>query len=439
MFAMTAAVAVAGCGIDAPADVEAPIEPVDEVDEPAVVRSALAHHGARLAATDRVEVTFTLENPSDQPIDLLRWGTPLDAGSSNAFVVDRDGASIAYTGLLVLRGAPSPADYVHLEPGESRRWTVDIGDLYAFEDAGRYRVSLRSAALRARSAAIEIELVEPRALARRVRDARSAVRTAAAANRFHGCSTARRSQLAAARTAARGLADESWDALLRSTSPRPPRYEEWFGPLTSARYDHVRSAFRAISDALQAEDFDFHCGDLVCDLNPSYIAFVRGFHAYHVYLCPQFWDLPATGPLSRGGAVLHEVSHFDAVADTRDHAYGDAECAGLALASPNQAMENADSYRLFAENIPFLSMGDPAPPPPRCGSAEDCTNGQFCIQSTCRNGPISCDDHRDCGPGALCPARALSSPGPTMSLAPCLGDGCPPPPPPPPGRRCVLY
>jgi len=440
MFAMAAAVGVTACEVGEPVDVEAPVDSVDDgAAEPVVVRSALAHDGAGLAAADRVEVTFTLENPSDRPIDLLRWGTPLDAGNSNAFVVDRDGAAIAYTGRLVLRGAPSPRDYVHLEPGESRSWTVDIGDLYAFEEPGRYRVSMRSGALRARSAAIAIDLLEPRVLPQLVRDAKSAVPIAAASNTFHGCSSTRRTQLGAARTAARALADESWDTLLRSTSPHPPRYEEWFGLLTSSRYTFVRSAFRAISDTLHMQSFDFHCGDILCDQNPTWIAFVQGFFPYHVHLCQPFWDLPSTGSLSRAGALLHEVSHFDAVADTHDHAYGAADCAGLALGDPSGATHNADSYRLFAENIPFLPMGDPPPPATHCETADDCQNGQFCIQSTCRRGPIPCDDHTDCGPGAFCPESALSSPGSTMSLAPCLGDGCPPPPPPPPIRHCELY
>src|SRR5262245_11064739 len=78
MLAIAVAVGGAACEVGEPVDGEAPVDSGDEgaVDQ-ALVRGALAHEGAGLAAADRVEVTFTLENPSDRPIDLLRWGTPL--------------------------------------------------------------------------------------------------------------------------------------------------------------------------------------------------------------------------------------------------------------------------------------------------------------------------------------------------------------------------
>jgi len=52
--------------------------------------------------------------------------------------------------------------------------------------------------------------------------------------------------------------------------------------------------------------------------------------------------------------VIHELSHFNAVAGTKDHAYGIENTKALAISSPGYAVLNADSYEYFAENTPSL-------------------------------------------------------------------------------------
>ena len=46
--------------------------------------------------------------------------------------------------------------------------------------------------------------------------------------------------------------------------------------------------------------------------------------------------------------MLHEMSHFDNVSGTRDHAYGRNACLALARRDPNRAINNADSYSYAA-------------------------------------------------------------------------------------------
>ena len=65
-----------------------------------------------------------------------------------------------------------------------------------------------------------------------------------------------------------------------------------------------------------------------------------------------FWAADVTGTDSRGGTLLHELSHFDVVAATDDHVYGQAGAAELARTAPDRAVNNADSHEYFGENTP---------------------------------------------------------------------------------------
>ncbi|WP_308628312.1 M35 family metallo-endopeptidase [Massilia genomosp. 1] len=40
--------------------------------------------------------------------------------------------------------------------------------------------------------------------------------------------------------------------------------------------------------------------------------------ANHLYVCGAFWRAPVTGTDSQGGTLVHEMSHFTAVAGTRE-------------------------------------------------------------------------------------------------------------------------
>jgi peptidyl-Lys metalloendopeptidase len=61
-----------------------------------------------------------------------------------------------------------------------------------------------------------------------------------------------------------------------------------------------------------------------------------------------------TGTDSKAGTLVHEMSHFNVVAGTDDHAYGQSAAKSLALSNPDLALNNADSHEYFAENTPAL-------------------------------------------------------------------------------------
>ena len=75
-----------------------------------------------------------------------------------------------------------------------------------------------------------------------------------------------------------------------------------------------------------------------------------------VYLGNSFWTAPATGPNSKAGTLIHEMSHFNSVGATDDvemsngeTAYGLENCEELAKEDKEAAKKNADSFEYFVE------------------------------------------------------------------------------------------
>jgi peptidyl-Lys metalloendopeptidase len=75
---------------------------------------------------------------------------------------------------------------------------------------------------------------------------------------------------------------------------------------------------------------------------------------YKIYVCKAFWSAPLTGTDSKGGTLVHEMSHFNVFAGTNDWAYGQAAAGALATSDPDKAIDNADSHEYFGENTPAL-------------------------------------------------------------------------------------
>jgi peptidyl-Lys metalloendopeptidase len=58
---------------------------------------------------------------------------------------------------------------------------------------------------------------------------------------------------------------------------------------------------------------------------------------YHVYLCTNFFQLSDTGYDSKGGTLIHEMTHFDVVNNTRDFCKGTTNCQEKAASAPDDA------------------------------------------------------------------------------------------------------
>ena len=307
------------------------------------------------------QVRYTLTNTSNRAVVLLRWQTPLGDVTESFFQVKRNGVEVAYTGRHVKRAAPTSADFMVLGAGESDSVVVDLAKYYDMSVAGQYEVSVDShldtvfvetsqeklapageASLRSGGTIVWVDSAN----VSKAPDMTWQQLAQGKAISFSGaCTSSEQTAISTAHNSAKTYAANAASYLNAGTVG--PRYTTWFGAYTSARYSTVRSHFVAIKDAVDTKPIVYDCS---CSEN--YYAYVYPTQPYKVYLCNAFWSANNTGTDSRAGTIIHEVSHFNAVAGTDDHAYGQTAAKRLAQQNPKRAIDNADNHEYFAENTP---------------------------------------------------------------------------------------
>jgi len=183
--------------------------------------------------------------------------------------------------------------------------------------------------------------------------------TAAHAQNYAGCSKAQRGSADAAIRNAKALALSS-SVNIGNT----PEFNRWFGKYSPASAEQVRANFKAIFTALRSGRVTVACDPVSPDgCERGTYAWVYDDEPYLVHLCPPFFDLPTMAQLNpnsaasengtREGTIIHEVSHFRIVARTDDNCYSREDCSEMALGDVRAAVENADSYQYFAEDVAF--------------------------------------------------------------------------------------
>ena len=150
-----------------------------------------------------------------------------------------------------------------------------------------------------------------------------------------------------------------------------PSFAHWFGTFEAAKAERVRENLKRIYTAIRDERIRFFCGhpeEPAC--KGGVYAYVYRTEPYAMTLCPDFFTLPTMpggGPSDAAyeygtmeGTIIHEMSHFEVVANTDDICYGRTECARLARTQDYNAVINADTYQYFSEDIGFAVAADAA-------------------------------------------------------------------------------
>jgi peptidyl-Lys metalloendopeptidase len=329
-----------------------------------------------LTNNEDVYVKVSYKNRSNQAVNILRWYLPDANGNleEGIFKISRDGEVIDYLGAHYKRPAPTDADYVTLNPNQKLSYKVELSGVYDLSEEGQYSVSLdvSNMALFSPSTANKPNkgngdsAVQASALKS---DAQALVYVSKVSSRkrcnprkedcggggggtedvtFTGaCSNSEQNSIFAGLDAAKSMTNSSVSYLNGSVGPR---YTTWFGTYSSARFNKVAGNFDAIKDALDNKPKVFDCS-----CNQSYYAYVYPSQPYKVYLCRAFWSAGTTGTDSKGGTIIHELSHFNVVAGTDDIVYGQTGAKNLAISDPNGATNNADNHEYFGENTPNLN------------------------------------------------------------------------------------
>jgi len=301
-------------------------------------------------------LTWSLTNESDQPLYVLRWFTPVDGIEANIFAVTRDGQPVAYVGKLIKRPAPGPEDFLKLEPGESLTVQVDISAAYDLTVKGNYAVRFRGERLVVKESPEGPELrtsvtSTPESqfwMEGKEEGAEFQLNLAPLyVGGYTNCTNTQKSTLSSALNYAVTMASNGYNYLV-NYGKTSSRYKWWFDYRTTPSttyFNTVKSNFSAIKNALANQPVTFDCS---CTQN--YYAYVYPNQPYKIYLCKAFWSAPMTGRDSKAGTLVHEMSHFYAVASTDDWAYGATAAHNLAVNQPSKAIDNADNYEYFAED-----------------------------------------------------------------------------------------
>ncbi len=153
-------------------------------------------------------------------------------------------------------------------------------------------------------------------------------------------------------------------------------YQRWFGTYSQANAERVRASLKSVVTALRGGAVTAQCDAATDDgCRAGEYAWVFANQPYLMHLCPSFFTLPPLTALrpgdrrsnngTREGTIVHEVSHFLHVADTEDHCYSRTECSRMAQRDARRAIENADSYQYFTEDVTYYArqpIGDKPPP-----------------------------------------------------------------------------
>lgn len=324
---------------------------------------AASNTSAFLGAVD-VDIT----NTGSRVVRVPAWELPSEYLESRLFEVTRDGQEVAYEGPMIKRGLPQSREFVILQPGQSVRATVDLSAFYDLSRTGEYTVTFKSPLQHASLSTGEM-LKTPNGLpmtaqsvalkmwvdgtdqlgARALQSSRKQTGGGTLVNgvTYKSCSTTQISDAGNAVVAARGYSENAKGYLASGTVG--PRYTTWFGAYTSTRYATAGQHFVDIDAAL-----DQNAGQVTvnCGCNQSYYAYVYPTRPYEIFVCRAFWTAPLTGTDSKAGTLIHETSHFNVVAGTNDHVYGQTAARSLAVSDPTSALDNADNHEYEAENTP---------------------------------------------------------------------------------------
>jgi peptidyl-Lys metalloendopeptidase len=313
------------------------------------------------------KLRYSITNPGKVDLLVLAWETPLRGVEDDLFEVRGEQGDVAeYVGRQFKRGLPQPEDYIEIKAGATLSVDVDLSAHYSMRKAGTYAVQFvghfhDSFAVKPKRGGENLLALSEQDLrseivslwvdgsgAPEMQDKYGVLNMAKAGSvSYVGCSNTQASSVSSGVTAAKSMASSATSYLGNGTVG--PRYTTWFGTYSSSNYNTVKSNFTKIADALNNKPLEFYC-----DCTSTAYAYVYPTQPYKIHLCKAFWNAPTSGTDSKGGTTIHEVSHFDIVANTDDIQYGQTACKRLA-SQPKKAIKNADSHEYFAENTPSLN------------------------------------------------------------------------------------
>lgn len=315
----------------------------------------------KLAASGNSEVKVTLTNNGAKTLNLLSKGTFLDEQNpvEKVTMYSAGGSSkVPFEGikLNLLRSGLSQEDFVTLAAGETKEITVETAALHSLNEGGDFDVFAKGLLPYAEESSTELAGVldyESEKLTMTIDGAQAATVSKALKKRTTINSSCTGTKLTTVRTALSNCARLATSAASAATSGT--KLTEYFKSTSSA--STIAARLRAVSSDCSSTTSGrttTACNDPYSGCSSNVLAYTVPSANFITY-CPIFFSaLPALASSchaqDQATTVLHEETHAPGVYSpgTDDLGYGYAAATRL---SASQALNNADSYALYANAI----------------------------------------------------------------------------------------
>ncbi|KAL8905112.1 MAG: hypothetical protein Q9171_006791 [Xanthocarpia ochracea] len=297
-------------------------------------------------------VKASITNNAKETLKFLKSGTFLDSGPVEKATVFKDGAPVAFKGVLkrVKTEDISEEAFASLAPGATLETTFEVAAVNDLSAGGNFELVTEGAVPLASAGSTELSGSQVTFRSNKLSinvDGSAAARVAPAVRILNdrtivtSCAGAQGSALNNALANSKRLSDA---AAAAAQSGSAAKFQEYFKTTASTARNTVAARFRGVS------------GQSVSGTNGSTRVLAYALPSQNVIAnCPIYYSgLPAlTNQCHRqdqATTTLHEFTHTPATYSpgTQDNGYGYA--ASTALTS-QQAINNADSYALYANAI----------------------------------------------------------------------------------------
>jgi peptidyl-Lys metalloendopeptidase len=325
---------------------------------------------------DAIDVTIRLKNTSDKPIKILTWGTPLEGLQSNFLVIRKGHASynpkVPYIGILAKRGNPTEENFIIIPVDGSKEVTIDILEGYDISSFGDYRIKAEFYITFDKNGVLDIMKCSTAYNKINFQHAKKNL------SAFFWDDFQQKKEELYTHTIKFDLniiefedreitsvgKKENLKALTASLQRcikkviqhlqlfSTPEYIKWFGTFSEKKWSRVFFVCVDIYHLLtnfqiSIKEYGFNCND---HTNNPKIAYVFP-KEQTIYICEKFWELPECGRESKLGVLYHELSHLAGNTDDINAAFNESLCRRLATLRPVDAVENANNYQYFIEDI----------------------------------------------------------------------------------------
>lgn len=138
------------------------------------------------------------------------------------------------------------------------------------------------------------------------------------------------------------------------------KFKRWFGGPEGDDDPKLKKAYAEVGGFLQMKNF-WCVNKTIPGSIPGALAFVPKGSFIEIFLESGFFALPDSGADSKGGTIVHELSHQSTINPTIDSDvtgdgkpdYGIRNAEQLARSRPKDARRTGDNFEYFAEDVFF--------------------------------------------------------------------------------------